>query len=569
MPLQKTLHDGPPHNVSAKTSYGNRHGASCVLVAAPPHRAIEDAPLLAKVIPAEHQDLHRGDVPLFTTRPNSQDLWSSSHERIVNFFDEPGLVPVRRRIQQLSDGDCARQLWFTRASLATLSKAGDQTRRRTHRPAEPTAPADRGGLLSAARKVGERLDDLALRGDGDVTWIGLVMVNPQDWALSPSGPDLYDGLPGIALFLAYLGEILGEDRYTDLAQAALASVHRLRERPPAGVTSIGGFGGWGGMIYALTHLSILCRQPQLVAEAEAVVGRLSALIERDRHFDMIGGAAGCISSLLALHHCAPSDRTLAAAVRCGDHLLAHAQHMPGGLGWISESVASEPLTGFSHGGAGIACALLELAAATDDGRFRSAALAAIDYERSLFSPSEGNWPDLRNPEISRLNASRVEANFATAWCHGAPGIGLGRLLCLRHLDDTQVRSEIDAALATTLAHGFGSNHSLCHGDLGNVELLLQAGLELKEPRWLAEAARFSAIVLESIDRNGWLCGNPLGVESPGLMTGLAGIGYALLRLAEPRRVPSVLALAPPPAISRLVTVEAQHCGGGVLAVGAT
>jgi Lanthionine synthetase C-like protein len=37
----------------------------------------------------------------------------------------------------------------------------------------------------------------------------------------------------------------------------------------------------------------------------------------------------------------------------------------------------------------------------------------------------------------------------------------------------------------------------------------------------------------------------LGVESPGLMTGLAGIGYGLLRLAEPTRVPSVLVLTPP------------------------
>jgi lantibiotic modifying enzyme len=29
------------------------------------------------------------------------------------------------------------------------------------------------------------------------------------------------------------------------------------------------------------------------------------------------------------------------------------------------------------------------------------------------------------------------------------------------------------------------------------------------------------------------------------MTGLAGIGYELLRLAEPDKVPSVLTLAPP------------------------
>jgi lantibiotic modifying enzyme len=35
------------------------------------------------------------------------------------------------------------------------------------------------------------------------------------------------------------------------------------------------------------------------------------------------------------------------------------------------------------------------------------------------------------------------------------------------------------------------------------------------------------------------------VESPGLMTGLAGIGYGLLRVAAPARVPSVLTLEGP------------------------
>jgi lantibiotic modifying enzyme len=76
-------------------------------------------------------------------------------------------------------------------------------------------------------------------------------------------------------------------------------------------------------------------------------------------------------------------------------------------------------------------------------------------------------------------------------------------------------------------------------------LLQQAGETLGEPRWRAEVDRLAAGVLESIERDGWRCASPLGVESPGLMTGLAGIGYGLLRLAEPARVPAVLVLAPP------------------------
>ena len=101
------------------------------------------------------------------------------------------------------------------------------------------------------------------------------------------------------------------------------------------------------------------------------------------------------------------------------------------------------------------------------------------------------------------------------------------------------------ALADTRAQGLGRNHSLCHGDLGNLELLLAARqLPGQEPS-AAEVERWTAIVLESFERHGALSGVPLGVETPGLMVGLSGIGYQLLRLCEPRKVPSVLVLEAP------------------------
>jgi lantibiotic modifying enzyme len=232
-------------------------------------------------------------------------------------------------------------------------------------------------------------------------------------------------------------------------------------------------------------------------------------------------------------------------MQCGDRLIARAQAMEHGIGWVTLSVPTKPLAGFSHGAAGIAWALLELAALTGEERFQAAAVAAIAYERTLFSPDMGNWRDLRELEVLRRAAPSAQDVFVTLWCHGAPGIGLARLRALSHLDDAVIRNEIDTALHTTLAQGFGLNHSLCHGDLGNLELLLQASQVLDNPQWRPQVDRLAAMILESIDQHGWLCGIPLGVESPGLMTGLAGIGYGLLRLAEPMCVPSVLVLEPP------------------------
>jgi type 2 lantibiotic biosynthesis protein LanM len=517
--------------------------------------SVESFPYLSDVITAEREDLLHGDIPIFTTLPESRHLWTSSNERIVDFFDEPSLTRVRRRVEQLSDDDLARQLWFIRASLATLEVGVDRGQWATRLLIEPHVVADHKGLLGAARAVGDRLDALALRDENNVNWIGLTPINGDYWTLAPLGLDLYGGLPGVTLFLAYLGAVTGENRYTALAEITLTTILCQVERDRSLITSIGGFTGWGGLMYTLAHLGTLWNQSALFSEAADIVNQLPNLIENDKEFDIIGGAAGCIASLISLYRCTPSDRTLAAAVQCGDRLIGCAQGMAHGIAWVTPAGGTKPLAGFSHGAAGIASALLELAALTGEARFRAAALDAIAYERSLFSSEVGNWPDLR--ELKTANtAADSQAHFLTAWCHGASGIGLARLRSLEHLDDALVRSEIATALQTTLDKGFGGNHSLCHGDLGNLELLLQADQVLDHSRWHAEVNRMAAIILESISQSGWLCGTPMGVESPGLMAGLAGIGYELLRLAEPTHVPSVLMLEPP--TRSRVSTECPH-----------
>ena len=77
------------------------------------------------------------------------------------------------------------------------------------------------------------------------------------------------------------------------------------------------------------------------------------------------------------------------------------------------------------------------------------------------------------------------------------------------------------------------------------EFLFQAGRVLGDSAWTAHAYRYAARIVERIAVNQPACGTPSNIESPGLMIGLVGIGYGLLRLAEPEHVPSVLMLEPP------------------------
>jgi type 2 lantibiotic biosynthesis protein LanM len=506
--------------------------------------AVDTAPAFAAVVGHEQRDLRNGDIPFFTTRTGSRDLWPSSGEPIRDFFPESGLDRVRRRIEKFSESDLRQQGWFVRASLTTLSPVG----RLVYPPYEDATgdePATPERLLAAAAEIGDRLAKRAIRGAHDAAWIGLTQVGESSFRLAPLGLDLYDGLPGVALFLGQLGAVTGDRRYRDLARAASRTVRSLLPESGGAIRSVGALSGWGGLLYAYAHLAHLLDDRDLLAEAEEIAAGLAGPIAEDGDFDLASGAAGCIGGLLALHAAAPRDATLAAAVSAGERLLATALPQDTGVAWPSVLPGTQPFTGFSHGVAGIAWALLNLSAATGDSRFRDAAVAGIAYERSLFDPVEGNWPDLRNNTTEHRRRGSESRVFQTSWCHGAPGIGLARLATLPILDTPATREEIGVAIETTVAHRFAGSHCLCHGALGNLELVLQAATTLGAPRAQDELARWSAIILASVVHDGPRCANRLAVESPGLMTGLAGIGHGLLRLAAPATVPSVLILAPP------------------------
>ena len=126
--------------------------------------------------------------------------------------------------------------------------------------------------------------------------------------------------------------------------------------------------------------------------------------------------------------------------------------------------------------------------------------------------------------------------------HGAPGIGLARLVALKYIDHPFVHHDIQRAIEATLNYGPGANHSLCHGDLGNLDFLLQASQLTDSAELGVKVDQWTNQILASMNEYGWLCGVPLTVESPALMNGLAGICLGLLRIAAPERVPSILIL---------------------------
>jgi type 2 lantibiotic biosynthesis protein LanM len=502
-------------------------------------QGVETDPALERVVACEHDDLWWGDIPVFTTRPASRDLWCSRGHRIAGYLQESGLEMVRRRLRRLGPVDLGRQLWLVRTALA----AADPAAAPADGPPRPQRPFSTGYPLAGqtpvdhAARIGDRLLEEALVASGHATWLGEFGASGQRASIGPIGADLYAGLSGVALFLATLGRVTGDRRYAACAHMAVRTI-RAQVTAGRGAAGIGGYAGWGSVVYALAHARVLLDLPALVADAESLVERLGDAIDADQQCDVVGGAAGCLLALLALHQVSGSAQTLKTATRCGDRLLAVAQGYGDGMGWVAPGTGPQALAGLSHGAAGIALALLKLSAATGEPRYRDAALKAWRYERSLFDAGAGEWRDLRP-------AAAGAPLFTTAWCHGAPGIGLARLASLDCVDDAGSRHDIDVAVHATLRQGFEMNHSLCHGSFGNLELPMTAARVLDRADWKSAGAAALARVARELTLHGPVCGSLAGLESPGLMTGLSGIGYGLLRLACPDSVPSILTLSPP------------------------
>ncbi|HSN74546.1 MAG TPA: type 2 lanthipeptide synthetase LanM family protein, partial [Anaerolineae bacterium] len=263
---------------------------------------VETRPSLENLIVEEVADLQRGDIPIFTTRVGSVDLWSSSGRRIPRHFVQSGLELARQRLALLSDADLAYQAWLIRSSMLTLAMGlGSSTQNLSMTvtvPARSAVQADPTRLMAAAQDIGDRLESLALIGGPDeIGWVGLTLVNDSYWSVGTTGFDLYEGLPGIGLFLGYLGALTSDARYTTLAERVyLTTKTRIQQIEPwlasasgAQVFPIGAFAELGGIMYFLMHMGVLWERHELLDQAEALAQYLPALIEGDRLFDIIGG----------------------------------------------------------------------------------------------------------------------------------------------------------------------------------------------------------------------------------------------------------------------------------------
>ena len=356
----------------------------------------------------------------------------------------------------------------------------------------------------------------------DISWDNIIFYDNNTWKLAPIGLDLYDGVGGIAIFLASVNRTHPSELYEKtlkLVQNKLfnytdgngVSVQNLRTKD-SGILK-----GEGSIIYTYIILYKITKDKKYLFYAEKHFSKFEEIILQCKNPDYLSGSAGAIIVLTKLYAETNNRRYLDVAEILGENIWKMAKKQKNGYGIVSDKDKLPPLAGMAHGASGYIMAYAYLYEKIPSEEDYERIIALLTYENSLFEEKTGNWKDIRKG---------VDKN-TMAWCHGAPGIVLARLK-LRSLNVFHNNGEIEADIAKCI-RTFERNQKndsicLCHGLSGNCwinKYILEAkSINSKQKN----CEDLGEIINRIKDFKGLL---PRERYNVSMMTGITGIGLFL------------------------------------------
>lgn len=495
---------------------------------------------LKEISYSEFLQMQNSDVPYFSAYLTGNQLLNSDNEVIISLPMGPALNVISEKIESLNDEDLEWQLAIIDYSYTSDSDK-NQNCRTSIKFKNSSSSKDIGKrtLFNGAKTIGDFILDRSIYGnkDGiaDRTWIGSVEIVKDHYDISCVGNDLYSGNSGIALFLACLGVISGEEKYRIAAIEAINPVAAyIEDVKDFKNERIGFFSGVSGWIYSVFYIGIILNNSRLIDIAYKNITAIENLIDNDNNnCDIISGISGSMGALLAIYGKTDDAEIKQRIVRICNRLYEILKQKAivledgRGITW-----GEEGFVGFSHGNAGVVSQIFRLFKITNDVAMLETVNSSLCYERSMFLKEKNNW----RKQLTR-------EGYSNSWCHGAPGILTERLQLYKSgYSDNVVRDEISIAVETVKRDGFGNDYCLCHGDMGNLLILNEAAMILKDESLKSDCLATAMEILHFCE--GEVKKSPISdrIDNLNLMTGLSGAGYGLLKFCSPEIIPNILFL---------------------------
>ncbi len=499
----------------------------------------KDSPIrkeLEQVYIFEKQQLLRNDIPFFTANASSPKILSDDGEETGSTLGMSPLDYCVRKLEFMSFTDMELQGRLIAQSFLQFAKHPARNTKTASTIEYKTDEANK-IISDAIKHSASVISEQAVIVNDDIAWLDVRDDGDNlQVRLSPTDESLYSGLSGIALFLAYSKHLVAfDDKFDCIGVSESKMLLQLSDTEHRSNLDWSAFSGLSGTMYSLLHLARLSGRAntnEFISEFR--LPDANDLCSR-KSVDIISGHAGILLVLLRWFDSTKRKDCLELAVALGNKLAEEAKFSNGTCSWICPEFGVA-LTGFAHGAGGIAYALSELSRYTRDGRFRDVALHALRFEEGTYDTTRRGWPDLRPHPDKR----QTEVSIATdAWCHGRPGI----LLASKLVDQSRELT-VESTDTTEIIRGPIVSDSLCHGLAGNLDILITLN-RLASVNQDAIVVPAAANIAQKVLSNDWRSGLLTGVNSPGVMLGLAGIGLALLRSQYSDQVPSILHLEGP------------------------
>lgn len=481
------------------------------------------------VIDNEIDDLMNGDIPYFTADTEGK-VYNSKENLIGKLADNP---PLDEKLEKM---DLDNLNFVTQLIQIVIKKPYKHWERIPgkdyHFIKEPVNKNTKELLLSSARQILDQAEQKSFSSASEMTWLNIDIAESEQWVLSPQDITLYTGLIGNALCYLYAYQVTKDSHYYSVLKKILAAIESTKELFMADNLSV--FTGRGSLLYLYYSLWLVLKDEHYRRLSFKIITDLKEVALEGHNLDFISGLAGLLVVLCQIYEREKDHDTYELLVNISDFIVKKAVSRKGETVWGSDLDETEVLNGLSHGISGIAYALLQSWRVTQNQLYYQLAVSAITFENTRIA--DGNWIDFRNRE------RRQQLNIPDPiyWCHGASGIGMTRYREAQWLKNEALKEDFNMAKKTVLKDGALNADCLCHGKMGNLELLMLEDEVSKDSR--NDIAGYLLHIVRYASEHGWTSGLPQHIRVFNLMVGELGIAYQLLRFISRYQVPSLLLL---------------------------
>ncbi|MBP1042460.1 type 2 lantipeptide synthetase LanM family protein [Vagococcus sp. BWB3-3] len=472
-----------------------------------------DKGLAPAVIDAEINQLDALSIPFFMCQFDSENVTDLKQQFVCKLPISP-FKQFLKKFESCHLDDLAQQIKWINFSIESQEKLFKDGQDFSQYHVSTGAFTD---LDNGIKMLVEIIETNACIGEGDhsINWMNLGVSANDQIVFESLENDIYKGLSGIGTALLEYYEFAPNQNTRERLKLIYLSVKKefikkLYENSTADYSFYNGLLGELAFlqeyekIFQLSELNASIYLKDIVRKA---IKRPSELN------DVLAGEAGMIIYLSGL-----ADKTsyVKEIRQLGKRLLNSLN--------LGQKIAS-----YAHGNSGLMTALVCVYQLSNDQQFLNSFLALWENERAL--KIARGWKDYR----------KQKNDYSAYWCHGATGQALARMMWLsmdnqdkflKEQQRIQLIDELNELIDIVLWEGMTENNfCLCHGIAGNIMIanFYQVNFEKENKVLQAKIAKNTYSICKYGLTEGWICGLGSEFYSYGMMTGISGILYALIR----------------------------------------